>query len=78
MTHPNTRGTGGLVPWMIYLIFFAVLNETVFNVSTPMIGPAVLPDPLGGQLDDDDLHGLLRDRLGHLRQAGGHLSASAG
>ena len=26
-----------LVRWLAYLIFFAVLNETVFNVSTPMI-----------------------------------------
>jgi DHA2 family metal-tetracycline-proton antiporter-like MFS transporter len=26
-----------LVRWLGYLIFFAVLNETVFNVSTPMI-----------------------------------------
>src|SRR6266542_2221518 len=26
-----------LVPWIVYLIFFAVLNETVFNVSTPII-----------------------------------------
>ncbi len=26
-----------LVPWIVYLIFFAVLNETVFNVSTPRI-----------------------------------------
>lgn len=26
-----------LVPWIIYIIFFAVLNETVFNVSTPNI-----------------------------------------
>ncbi len=26
-----------LVPWIVYLIFFAVLNETMFNVSTPMI-----------------------------------------
>jgi DHA2 family metal-tetracycline-proton antiporter-like MFS transporter len=26
-----------LVPWVVYLIFFAVLNETMFNVSTPMI-----------------------------------------
>lgn len=26
-----------LVPWIVYLIFFAVLNETVFNVSTPKI-----------------------------------------
>jgi MFS transporter, DHA2 family, metal-tetracycline-proton antiporter len=26
-----------LIPWIIYVIFFAVLNETVFNVSTPKI-----------------------------------------
>jgi DHA2 family metal-tetracycline-proton antiporter-like MFS transporter len=26
-----------LVPWIVYLIFLAVLNETVFNVSTPRI-----------------------------------------
>jgi DHA2 family metal-tetracycline-proton antiporter-like MFS transporter len=26
-----------LIPWIVYLIFFAVLNETVFNVSTPKI-----------------------------------------
>jgi MFS transporter, DHA2 family, metal-tetracycline-proton antiporter len=25
------------MPWIIYLVFFAVLNETVFNVSTPAI-----------------------------------------
>ena len=25
------------VPWIIFVIFFAVLNETVFNVSTPAI-----------------------------------------
>jgi len=25
------------VPWIIFIIFFAVLNETVFNVSTPVI-----------------------------------------
>jgi len=25
------------LPWLVYLIFFAVLNETVFNVSTPAI-----------------------------------------
>ncbi|MCD1260651.1 MFS transporter [Paenibacillus athensensis] len=30
----DTRKT---VPWIIYLIFFGVLNETVFNVSTPEI-----------------------------------------
>ncbi len=26
-----------LVPWIVFTIFFAVLNETVFNVSTPVI-----------------------------------------
>ena len=26
-----------VIPWIIYLLFFAVLNETVFNVSTPKI-----------------------------------------
>lgn len=26
-----------MLPWIIYLIFFSVLNETVFNVSTPRI-----------------------------------------
>jgi MFS transporter, DHA2 family, metal-tetracycline-proton antiporter len=25
------------IPWIIYLLFFAVLNETMFNVSTPKI-----------------------------------------
>ena len=25
------------LPWILYLIFFAVLNETVFGVSTPAI-----------------------------------------
>jgi len=28
---------GRTLPWLIYLVFFAVLNETVFNVSTPAI-----------------------------------------
>jgi MFS transporter, DHA2 family, metal-tetracycline-proton antiporter len=26
-----------IVPWILYLLFFSVLNETVFNVSTPKI-----------------------------------------
>jgi MFS transporter, DHA2 family, metal-tetracycline-proton antiporter len=25
------------IPWIIYLLFFAILNETMFNVSTPKI-----------------------------------------
>lgn len=29
--------SASLVSWIAYLIFFAVLNETVFNVSTPVI-----------------------------------------
>ena len=36
-----------LVPWFIYLIFFAVLNETVFNVSTPMIASEFSLTPAG-------------------------------
>ncbi len=36
-----------LVPWIIYLIFFAVLNETVFNVSTPMIARQFSLTPAG-------------------------------
>jgi len=36
-----------LVPWIIYLIFFAVLNETVFNVSTPMIARQFSLTPSG-------------------------------
>jgi MFS transporter, DHA2 family, metal-tetracycline-proton antiporter len=33
----NSTSMKKLVPWIVYLIFFAVLNETVFNVSTPVI-----------------------------------------
>lgn len=36
-----------LVPWIIYLIFFAVLNETVFNVSTPKISAQFNLTPSG-------------------------------
>jgi DHA2 family metal-tetracycline-proton antiporter-like MFS transporter len=36
-----------LVPWIIYLIFFAVLNETVFNVSTPLIAKQFSLTPAG-------------------------------
>ena len=36
-----------LVPWIVYLIFFAVLNETVFNVSTPMIAKQFQLTPSG-------------------------------
>jgi hypothetical protein len=31
--------SGKTLPWLIYLVFFAVLNETVFNVSTPVVSP---------------------------------------
>jgi DHA2 family metal-tetracycline-proton antiporter-like MFS transporter len=37
MITQNPANAKRIVPLMIYLIFFAVLNETVFNVSTPMI-----------------------------------------
>ncbi len=43
----NTRDRSKLVPWIIYLIFFAVLNETVFNVSTPMIARQFSLTPSG-------------------------------
>jgi DHA2 family metal-tetracycline-proton antiporter-like MFS transporter len=35
------------LPWIIYLIFFAVLNETVFNVSTPSISQQFNLSPSG-------------------------------
>jgi DHA2 family metal-tetracycline-proton antiporter-like MFS transporter len=34
---PSAPSQQPLVRWLTYLIFFAVLNETVFNVSTPTI-----------------------------------------
>lgn len=43
----TTRDHRKLVPWIIYLIFFAVLNETVFNVSTPMIAKQFALTPSG-------------------------------
>src|SRR5215831_15252742 len=36
-----------LVPWIIYLIFFAVLNETVFGVYTPLIAKQFALTPSG-------------------------------
>lgn len=36
-----------LIPWIVYLLFFAVLNETVFNVSTPAIAKEFSLSPLG-------------------------------
>jgi MFS transporter, DHA2 family, metal-tetracycline-proton antiporter len=35
------------LPWLIYLVFFAVLNETVFNVSTPAISHTFALTPSG-------------------------------
>ncbi|MFD0695036.1 MFS transporter [Paenibacillus sp. GCM10027628] len=35
------------VPWIIFLIFFGVLNETVFNVSTPEIAKQYAITPTG-------------------------------
>lgn len=34
---PNEADIRRIVPWLLYVIFFSVLNETVFNVSTPSI-----------------------------------------
>jgi MFS transporter, DHA2 family, metal-tetracycline-proton antiporter len=36
-----------IIPWISYLIFFAVLNETMFNVSTPMISSRFSLTPSG-------------------------------
>jgi DHA2 family metal-tetracycline-proton antiporter-like MFS transporter len=36
-TIETTVNAKKLIPWISYLIFFAVLNETVFNVATPQI-----------------------------------------
>jgi DHA2 family metal-tetracycline-proton antiporter-like MFS transporter len=36
-----------MVPWIIFLIFFSVLNETVFNVSTPNIAEQYRLSPTG-------------------------------
>lgn len=38
---------GRALPWLIYLVFFAVLNETVFNVSTPAISRQFALTPSG-------------------------------
>jgi DHA2 family metal-tetracycline-proton antiporter-like MFS transporter len=42
-----TINAGKTLPWLIYLVFFAVLNETVFNVSTPAISKAFALTPSG-------------------------------
>ena len=44
MIHLDVKKT---LPWIIYLIFFAVLNETVFNVSTPAIAAQYALSPTG-------------------------------
>ena len=35
------------LPWILFLIFFAVLNETVFNVSIPAIAAQFGLSPTG-------------------------------
>ncbi|WP_248930027.1 MFS transporter [Paenibacillus hamazuiensis] len=35
------------VPWIVYIIFFGVLNETMFNVSTPSIAAQFQLQPSG-------------------------------
>ncbi len=47
MRTENTTSRKRLVPWIVYLLFFAVLNETVFNVSTPMIAGQFSLTPAG-------------------------------
>ena len=72
-----TIDAGKTLPWLIYLVFFAVLNETVFNVSTPAISTAVRADPVRRELGHDLLHRLFRHGLGHLRTAVRHLQHPA-
>ncbi|HUX38561.1 MAG TPA: MFS transporter [Rectinemataceae bacterium] len=38
---------GKALPWILFLIFFSVLNETVFNVSTPAISSQFHLSPAG-------------------------------
>ena len=35
------------LPWIVFLVFFGVLNETVFNVSTPAIARQYTLSPSG-------------------------------
>lgn len=46
-TNEATLNVKKTVPWIIFLIFFAVLNETVFNVSTPAIAQQYRLSPTG-------------------------------
>src|ERR1700730_4053393 len=46
-TIETTVNAKKLVPWISYLIFFAVLNETVFNVATPKIAAQFSLDSSG-------------------------------
>jgi len=39
--------TRKVLPWILFLIFFSVLNETVFNVSTPAISSQFHLSPAG-------------------------------
>ncbi len=47
MSQEQTVNTKKLLPWISYLIFFAVLNETVFNVATPKISEQFSLTPSG-------------------------------
>ncbi|MGO4271587.1 tetracycline resistance MFS efflux pump, partial [Paenibacillus sp. TAF58] len=47
MTQEKVIDAKKAVPWIIFLIFFAVLNETVFNVSTPAIAKQYAITPTG-------------------------------
>jgi DHA2 family metal-tetracycline-proton antiporter-like MFS transporter len=46
-TIETTVNAKKLVPWISYLIFFSVLNETVFNVATPKIAAQFSLDSSG-------------------------------
>jgi MFS transporter, DHA2 family, metal-tetracycline-proton antiporter len=43
----TATGMKRVIPWIIYLMFFAILNETVFNVATPVISRQFALGPSG-------------------------------
>lgn len=47
LTAADTAEIKKSVPWIYYLIFFAVLNESIFNVSTPSIAKQFELDAAG-------------------------------
>ncbi|SHF36298.1 Major Facilitator Superfamily protein [Seinonella peptonophila] len=42
---PSQDDIKRIVPWILYVIFFSVLNEMVFNIATPSISKQFLLQP---------------------------------